>query len=68
MKILQIHNKYIYSGGEDSVVEEEAKLLISKGHEVMQLLRDNSEVKSLSEKIKILIDLPYSNNSKQIFN
>ena len=66
MKILQIHNKYIYSGGEDSVVEEEAKLLISKGHEVMQLLRDNSEIKSLSEKIKTLIDLPYSNNSKQI--
>ena len=66
MKILQIHNKYIYSGGEDSVVEEEAKLLISKGHEVMQLLRDNSEIKSLSEKIKTLVDLPYSNNSKQI--
>ena len=66
MKILQIHNKYIYSGGEDSVVEEEAKLLISKGHEVMQLLRDNSEIKSLSEKIKTFVDLPYSNNSKQI--
>ena len=66
MKILQIHNKYIYSGGEDSVVEEEAKLLISKGHEVIQLLRDNSEIKSLSEKIKTFINLPYSNNSKQI--
>ena len=32
----------------------------------MQLLRDNSEIKSLSEKIKTLVDLPYSNNSKQI--
>ena len=30
MRILQIHNKYIYAGGEDSVVEEEAELLISE--------------------------------------
>ena len=30
MKILQIHNKYKYFGGEDSVVDEEAKLLTLK--------------------------------------
>ena len=66
MRILQIHNKYIYAGGEDSVVEEEAELLISKGHEIIQLFKDNSQINSLSKKIDILINLPYSNNSKKI--
>ena len=66
MRILQIHNKYIYAGGEDSVVEEEAELLISKGHEIIQLFKDNSKINSLYQKIDILINLPYSNNSKKI--
>ena len=37
MKILQIHNSYIFKGGEDTVVEQERNLLVENGHEVFQL-------------------------------
>ena len=50
MKILQIHNKYLYYGGEDSVVKEEATLLKEKGHQVTQLFRDNKKESTVSEK------------------
>ena len=43
MKIIQIHNKYRHYRGEDSVVEEEIKLLRSHNHEVTQLIRKNSK-------------------------
>ena len=35
MKILQIHNSYIFKGGEDTVVEQERNLLVENGHEVL---------------------------------
>ena len=43
MNILQIHNSYNYYGGEDAVVDEEARLLRKKGHNVTQLFRDNKK-------------------------
>ena len=43
MKIYQIHNKYKYTGGEETVVEEEAKLLISNNHEVIKVIKDNAK-------------------------
>ena len=39
MKILQIHNKYRYFGGEDSVVENERDLLVKNDCEVFQLIK-----------------------------
>lgn len=61
MKIFQIHNKYRFFGGEDSVVDEEAKLLKSNGHDVVQLIRDNSEELSLFEnKLDALKNISYS--------
>lgn len=61
MKIYQIHNKYRYFGGEDSVVDEEAKLLESNGHDVIQLIRDNSEELSLFEnKLDAFKNISYS--------
>lgn len=66
MKILQIHNKYQFKGGEDSVVDEEAKLLRHHGHEVQQLFRNNLEINSLSNKIKTFVNLPYSKESINI--
>jgi glycosyltransferase involved in cell wall biosynthesis len=61
MKIFQIHNKYRYFGGEDSVVDEEAKLLKSNGHDVVQLIRDNSEELSLFEnKLDAFKNISYS--------
>ena len=47
MKILQIHNEYIFYGGEDTVVANERNLLEMNGHIVHQLIRKNkSEVKT----------------------
>ena len=43
MKIYQIHNNYKCLGGEETVVEEEAKLLISNNHEVIKLIKDNAK-------------------------
>jgi len=63
MKILQIHNKYVYKGGEDSVVEEEAKLLRKNGHSVFQLFKDNKDITSIKDKLLTLYNLSYSKNS-----
>jgi len=67
MKIFQIHNKYRYFGGEDSVVDEEAKLLTDKNHQVIQLIRDNSrELLSFKDKLRTFKNLSYSKDSIEI--
>lgn len=48
MKILIVHNKYQIPGGEDSVFEDEKKLLESNGNEIIQYVRSNSEINSKS--------------------
>jgi len=48
MKILIAHNAYQYHGGEDAVVEAEAKLLRQHGHQVELYLRSNDELNSMS--------------------
>ena len=69
MKILQIHNKYRYFGGEDSVVDEEAKLLRSHNHEVNQLIRENSvELISFHDKLSVFKNISYSHKSIEILN
>lgn len=55
MKILVVHCAYKYKGGEDTVVEEEIKLLLSQGHEVELLLFNNSG----NELLKVL-QLPFN--------
>ena len=65
MKILQLHNSYIYRGGEDAVVESEKNLLSEYGHSVFQLKRENkSEIRNLKDKLKVAANLSYSNRSK----
>ena len=69
MKILQIHNKYRYFGGEDSVINEEAILLRSHNHEVNQLIRDNSkELISFQDKFNAFKNISYSYKSVDILN
>lgn len=41
VKILQVHTKYRQAGGEDTVVEAEADLLRSAGHDVVQFQANN---------------------------
>ena len=69
MKIIQIHNKYRYFGGEDTVVDEEAKLLRSNNHEVNQLIRDNSEeLISFQDKFDAFKNISYSYKSFEMLN
>ncbi|NLE65451.1 MAG: glycosyltransferase family 4 protein, partial [Elusimicrobia bacterium] len=44
MKILQVHNEYVYPGGEDAVAASEAALLRSSDHEVVEYRRSNREI------------------------
>ena len=49
MRILQIHNKYIEKGGEDTVVANERELLLHYGHEVELCEFDNHDLEGLSK-------------------
>ena len=49
MRILQIHNKYLQLGGEDTVVQNERSLLTQNGHEVMLCELDNKDLEGLSK-------------------
>ena len=56
-KVLIVHNYYQIPGGEDTVVENEKKLLVENGHEVVLYTRHNSELNSLSKMQKLLLPL-----------
>lgn len=44
--VLIVHNYYQIPGGEDTVVENEKKMLIENGHKVILYTRHNDEIKS----------------------
>lgn len=44
MRIIMIHNRYRYQGGEDSVFQAEVQLLFGHGHDVDQLIFDNKDI------------------------
>jgi len=43
-RVLVVHNAYQHAGGEDSVVTDEVALLRRKGHDVIEMRRDNHEI------------------------
>jgi glycosyltransferase involved in cell wall biosynthesis len=49
MKILVVHNRYYYRGGEDTVVDAEVMLLREHGHEVQIYHRENLELSRISK-------------------
>ncbi len=51
MKILLLHNKYKYAGGEDKVFESEGELLSNHNHQVERLVFDNSLIETGLDKI-----------------
>ena len=63
-KILMVHNYYQIPGGEDTVVANEMKLLKEHGHEVLLYSRNNSELKSFSKLLKLLLPLTTVFNPK----
>lgn len=46
MKILTVHNRYKYRGGEDESREAEDALLTRNGHEIRQIVFDNAQIDS----------------------
>lgn len=49
MRILVAHNRYLYRGGEDTVVDAEVSLLRQYGHHVWLYTRDNTDIQHLSK-------------------
>jgi glycosyltransferase involved in cell wall biosynthesis len=66
MKILLLHNSYQQRGGEDTVFEQEKRLLSSRGHTVLTYLRSNNEIAKLSplQKISILRRAVWAEDSR----
>ena len=65
MRILQIHNMYALRGGEETVVENENKLLNDNGHIVEQYIQDNRDIESfsISDKISLVSNAIWSRQS-----
>jgi glycosyltransferase involved in cell wall biosynthesis len=47
-RVMMVHNAYQQAGGEDGVVAAELKLLRDRGHEVIELRRDNLEIQTMA--------------------
>ncbi len=61
MRVLQIHNRYRQGGGEDQVVNAEAKLLASTGYEIAQLQVANPDTALATS--KSLLFAPWNTRS-----
>lgn len=61
-RILIVHNYYQVPGGEDTVVENEKKMLEDNGHEVFMYTRHNNEIKKFGiwQKFKLSAETIYS--------
>lgn len=55
MRILLLHNKYKIKGGEDSVLENERKLLENNGHYVSCYSEDNAKVRGKLQELVIAL-------------
>ncbi|MER2997773.1 glycosyltransferase family 4 protein [Pontibacter populi] len=66
MRILQVHNHYKQSAGEDTVFFAEAALLESYGHEVELFTLTNNEVNSVSEKLQAAVGVLYNTDSAKL--
>lgn len=64
-KVLIVHNHYQFPGGEDTVVDNEKKMLEKYGHEVILYTRDNAELECFSvfQKIKLPLTAMFSKKS-----
>jgi glycosyltransferase involved in cell wall biosynthesis len=57
MKVLQVHNSYQQPGGEDVVAAQEAALLRSAGHEVIEYRRSNDDIPALARRERLTLPL-----------
>jgi glycosyltransferase involved in cell wall biosynthesis len=66
LRILIVHNRYQFRGGEDQVFELERDLLAANGHQVETHLFDNDAIRSFWSKIKTGFSYLYSLRSRDI--
>jgi glycosyltransferase involved in cell wall biosynthesis len=66
MNILIIHNRYQLAGGEDAVVQAEAELLKSYGHDVSVIEVDNDTIVGVWGKAKTAFSAIYSFSSRNL--
>lgn len=66
MRILLIHNKYKQAGGEDGVFNTESELLAGFGHQVEELLFDNSVIDGFFSKVLNGLKFLYNPTSAKI--
>jgi glycosyltransferase involved in cell wall biosynthesis len=62
MKILLAHNRYQHRGGEDTVYEQERDLLATRGHDVVEYLKDNRQLDGAS-RLRMAADTLWSSAS-----
>jgi len=65
MRVLLVHNEYVYAGGEDVVATAECALLESYGHEVRRVIVSNRNINRLSDKLLTAWQAPYSGRSRR---
>lgn len=63
MKVVMIHNRYKYHGGEDAVFQAESAMLTRYGNSVAELVFDNKEIQSTLDKILLVIKGVYNSKS-----
>ena len=66
-RILVVHNRYQIPGGEDSVMEQEVRMLRSHGHQVFVYERNNAELSNLSfcQKLRLPFQVIYSRKTER---
>jgi glycosyltransferase involved in cell wall biosynthesis len=68
MRILLLHNKYQYAGGEDKVFEAEGELLSKHNHQVERIVFDNSSITTGMDKLLSGIMGVYNFKSANVVN
>lgn len=68
MNILVAHNQYKFKGGEDTVVDNEIKLLKQNGHTVDLYLKSNAQIKGIFSKIRTALNTSFSYTTYNHFN
>ena len=66
VKILTIHNRYKYRGGEDESREAEDAMLRLHGHEVREIVFDNAEITGEGDLLRIGLQATWSASSYRL--
>lgn len=65
MRVLLLHNRYQFAGGEDVVVQEEKALLETNEHDVTLLEVNNDDITGLVKKAAVAANTIYSHAAKK---